>query len=156
MTRFAAVGLASFALDCLVLWLVQSASGSLLAAVVAARVVSGAANFTANRLFVFRARGIPWQQAARRYVALAAVLLAANYGLLYALTGIGVPTMVAKVLTEVTLFCISFVVQRLVVFARRHGQTTGTLVPWPGREAPPFPEEKPGEAGCVSKGALVA
>ena len=133
MTRFAAVGLASFALDCLLLWLVQSVSGSLLAAVLVARIVSGAANFTANRVFVFRARSIPWQQAAGRYIALAAALLAANYALLYVLTGLGVSTMVAKVLTEASLFCISFVVQRLVVFARRHGQPKGVLVPWPGR-----------------------
>jgi putative flippase GtrA len=138
MTRFAAVGLASFALDCLLLWLVQSVSGSLLIAVVAARIVSGAANFTANRLFVFRARAIPWQKAATKYIALAAVLLAANYALLYALTGVGVPIMIAKVATEATLFCISFVVQRLVVFARRHGQPKGTLVPWPGRVSEEF------------------
>ena len=123
MTRFAAVGLASFALDCLLLWLVQEGTGSLLAAVVVARIISGAANFTANRLFVFNARHIPWQSAAKRYVALAALLLAANYGLLWAMTGLGVPTMVAKVVTEVTLFCISFVVQRLVVFARRRVRT---------------------------------
>lgn len=121
MTRFAAVGLASFALDCLLLWAVQAASGSLLAAVVVARVVSGTANFTANRLLVFNARDVVWHHAARRYIALAGVLLAANYGSLYVLTGIGVPTMVAKVITEITLFCVSFVVQRLVVFARRHG-----------------------------------
>jgi len=133
MTRFAAVGLASFALDCLLLWLVQSASGSLLVAVVVARIVSGAANFTANRVFVFRARNIPWQQAAPKYIALAAVLLAANYALLYVLTALGVPTIVAKVLTEVTLFGISFAVQRLVVFARRHARPRGTLLAWPGR-----------------------
>ena len=133
MTRFAAVGLASFALDCLLLWLVQSASGSLLLAVLVARVVSGAANFTANRLFVFRARAIPWRVAAAKYIALATVLLAANYALRYVLTGVGVPTMVAKVLTEVSLFCISFVVQRLVVFARRPRQPDATLVPWPAR-----------------------
>ena len=131
MTRFAAVGLASFALDCLVLWLVQSVSSSLLVAVVVARVVSGAANFTANRLFVFRARSITWQQAAPKYVALAAVLLAANYAFLYVLTGVGVQTLVAKVLTEVTLFGVSFVVQRLVVFARRRGRPRGALAPRP-------------------------
>ncbi len=120
MTRFAAVGLASFALDCLLLWLVQAGTGSLLLAVVAARVVSGAVNFTANRLLVFHAGHLPWWPPARRYIALAAVLLAANYALLWTLTQMGVPTMVAKVITEVSLFSISFVVQRLVVFARRH------------------------------------
>jgi putative flippase GtrA len=149
MTRFAAVGLASFALDCLLLWLVQSVSGSLLVAVVVARIVSGTANFTANRLFVFRARNIPWREAATKYVALAAVLLAANYALLYVLTALGVPTIVAKVLTEVTLFGISFAVQRLVVFARRHARPRGTLLAWPGRIDDVTPANPPGLAALT-------
>lgn len=119
MTRFAAVGLASFALDCLLLWLVQAGTGSLLLAVVAARVVSGAVNFSANRLLVFDAGHLPWWPPARRYIALAGVLLAANYAMLWALTEVGIATLVAKVATEVSLFSVSFVVQRIVVFARR-------------------------------------
>jgi putative flippase GtrA len=115
MTRLAAVGLASFALDCLPLWLVQSATGSLLAAVVVARVISGAANFTANRLVVFRASDLPWQRAARRYALLAGAILVANYELLSLMTDWGL----SKVITELTLFCLSYVIQRLIVFARR-------------------------------------
>jgi putative flippase GtrA len=119
MTRLAAVGLASFALDCLPLWLVQSATGSLLAAVVVARVISGAANFTANRLVVFRASDLPWQRAARRYALLAGAILVANYELLSLMTDWGLSTLLAKVVTELTLFCLSYVIQRLIVFARR-------------------------------------
>jgi len=119
MTRFAAVGLASFALDFLLLWLVQSATGNLLLAVVVARLISGAANFSANRLVVFRGRDLPWQLAARRYAVLASAILVANFTLLSLLTEIGLSTLVAKVITEATLFCLSYVIQRLIVFARR-------------------------------------
>jgi|BarGraIncu01121A_1022015.scaffolds.fasta_scaffold25531_3 putative flippase GtrA len=119
MTRFAAVGLASFALDFLLLWLVSSATGNLLLAVVVARIISGAANFTANRLVVFRGRDLPWQRAARRYAVLASAVLVANYMLLEMLTDVGLNTLVAKVITEATLFCVSYVIQRLIVFARR-------------------------------------
>ena len=119
MTRFAAVGLASFALDFLLLWLVSSATGNLLVAVVVARIISGAANFTANRLVVFRGRDLPWQRAARRYAVLASAILVANYTLLEMLTDVGLNTLVAKVITEATLFCLSYVIQRLIVFARR-------------------------------------
>lgn len=119
MTRFAAVGLASFALDFLLLWLVSSATGNLLVGVVVARVISGVVNFTANRMFVFRDRNLPLQRAARRYAVLASVILVANYTLLEMLTDVGVNTLVAKVITEATLFCLSYVVQRLIVFARR-------------------------------------
>jgi len=119
MTRFAAVGLASFALDFLLLWLVSSATGNLLVAVVVARIISGVVNFTANRMFVFRDRNLPWQRAARRYAVLASAILVANYTLLEMLTDVGLNTLVAKVITEATLFCASYVVQRLIVFARR-------------------------------------
>ena len=115
----AAVGLASFALDFLLLWLVSSATGNLLVAVVVARIISGAANFTANRLVVFRGRDLPWQRAARRYAVLASAVLVANYMLLEMLTDVGLNTLVAKVITEATLFCLSYVIQRLIVFARR-------------------------------------
>jgi putative flippase GtrA len=93
------------------LWLVQSATGSLLAAVVVARVISGAANFMANRLVVFRASDLPWQRAARRYAMLAGAILVANYALLSLMTDWGLSTLLAKAITELTLFCLSYVIQ---------------------------------------------
>lgn len=124
MTRFAGVGLASFALDFAILWLIQLATGDLLLAVVVARLVSGSANFMANRVFVFRARSLGWRRSALRYAALAGVILVANYALLSTLTVLGLNSLVAKCVTEATLFCVSYVVQRLVVFAKRSSPHT--------------------------------
>ena len=50
---------------------------------------------------------------------LASAVLVANYMLLEMLTDVGLNTLVAKVITEATLFCVSYVIQRLIVFARR-------------------------------------
>src|SRR5690606_41196940 len=93
-------------------------TGSLLAAVVGARLLSAGVNFAVNRRLVFPGgRDLPLRVAAARYVALAAVLLAAGYGLLALLTGIGLPLLAAKVGTDVVLVATSYEAQRRVVFA---------------------------------------
>lgn len=73
---------------------------------------------TVNRLVVFE-HG--WRTSLGRsvgqYLALAAILLAANYGVLDALTGVGVPLLAAKIGIEAALFAVSFGLQRSIVFA---------------------------------------
>ncbi len=124
--RFGLSSVLSFALDFTLLWLVQRETGSLLLAVVLARVVSATFNFTVNRWSVFRATDVPVARAARRYAALAAMLLVLNYDMLTTLTALGVSVLVAKIVTEGALFAGSFVTQRLIVFARRW---RGTAMP---------------------------
>ncbi|GAA3222046.1 glycosyltransferase family 2 protein [Oerskovia jenensis] len=60
----------------------------------------------------------PGWRAALRYAALAVALLAAGYGVLRGLTGLGLALLPAKVMTEVLLFATSYEVQRRVVFGR--------------------------------------
>lgn len=59
------------------------------------------------------------RHAVPRYVALALVLLGANYVWLATLVGAGLPLLLSKVVTEVSLYIVSFAVQRSIVFARR-------------------------------------
>jgi putative flippase GtrA len=69
---------------------------------------------------VFSGQGRPgagWRRAAR-YAALAGGILILNVALLDALAALLGSVVFAKVITEVTLFLVSFVVQRHVVFAR--------------------------------------
>lgn len=118
LLRFAGSAILAFALDTVVLLVLAAATGWLLFSVVAARLVSASINFAINRHLVFaRGRDVPWRTAAARYLSLAAVLLAANFGLLTALTDTGMALWAAKVLTDATLFVVSFAVQRAVVFA---------------------------------------
>jgi putative flippase GtrA len=104
--------------------------------VVAARVASASLNFTVNRSLVFRAgRAVPLRTAAARYFSLAGLLLTASYGLLTALTDLGIPLLAAKLTTDATLFVVSFAVQRAVVFspspvaAGRAMTTVGAAMP---------------------------
>ncbi|PZU46606.1 MAG: dolichyl-phosphate beta-D-mannosyltransferase [Microbacterium sp.] len=118
LLAFTASALLAFTIDTLALLVLNALTGWLLFSVVAARVVSAGVNFAVNRAFVFdRGRHLPTRATASRYFSLAGLLLAANYGILSALTDAGVPMLIAKVATETTLFVVSYSVQRAVVFA---------------------------------------
>ncbi len=118
IARFAASAFLAFLLDTGMLLLLNAVTGWLFLSVVGARVVSSSANFAINRRLVFRrGRDVPMRTAAARYFSLAGLLLAANFGTITALTDVGIPLLAAKLLTEATLFLVSFSVQRAVVFA---------------------------------------
>jgi putative flippase GtrA len=120
MRPLLAFALVSLLLDLVALEVLYALTGSLLASVLGARAVSGIANFVANRRVVFRARGArTLGRDAARYLALALAVVAAGYGLLAALTALGVPLLAAKVLSETVLWVVGFQVQRRVVFRRR-------------------------------------
>lgn len=118
LLRFAASALLAFAIDTVALLALHALTGWLLFSVVAARLGSATVNFAVNRTLVFGAgRTVPLRTAAARYFSLAGLLLTASYGLLTALTDLGLPLLAAKLLTDATLFAVSFAVQRAVVFA---------------------------------------
>jgi len=114
---FAASSLTAFVVDTTALLVLVPVTGSLLAGVVGARLVSASANLALNRHITFRpARGAPLLGVVLRYAALAVVLLGASYASLSLLTWIGVPLLVAKVGSDTGLFLVSYRVQRSVVF----------------------------------------
>lgn len=114
---FAASSLAAFAIDTAALLVLAVATGSLLAAVVGARVISASANLAINRHVTFRpGRGAPLPGVVVRYAALAVTLLGASYAALSLLSWVGAPLLAAKVLSDAGLFLVSYRVQRSVVF----------------------------------------
>jgi glycosyltransferase involved in cell wall biosynthesis len=130
LLAFLLSSLSAFAVDTVVLLALHALTGSLLLSVVTARVVSAAVNFLANRHLVFR-RGRP--TSAVRYLLLAVGLLIANYLSLKALHTLGVPLLMAKVVTDSALFFVSFRLQKYFVFAssRPEGNT-----PWTNTSSP--------------------
>ena len=137
LLAFSLSSLLAFGIDTAALLVLDAVTGSLLLSVVGARGVSGAVNFLVNRrVFAGPAHGLggrrghgpgSGRRAALRYAALAIALLAAGYGVLWGLTGLGLALLPAKVATEVLLFATSYEVQRRVVF--RPGLSTGQREP---------------------------
>ena len=97
------------------LLVLMAVTHNLLASVIAARVLSATVNYLLNRHAVFRDgdRSTPL-----RYAALACGILAANYVLLRTLSML-MPLVLAKLVTEVTLFVVSFAAQRALVFTHK-------------------------------------
>ena len=117
LLAFAASSLLAFAVDTVALLGLVALTGNLALSAVAARLISATGNYAVNRAHVFGGRAGP--RSGLRYAALAVLLLLANIALLRALTGITGSVLAAKLLTEVSLFATSFLVQRFLVFPFR-------------------------------------
>lgn len=120
--KFASSSLLSFALDYCLFLLFSAVTENwvwgLLLSNIAARLLSACFNYTLNKYMVFHGGG----RASRdlpRYMLLAAGILTANSILLHVLTALGLPAPIAKLITEMTLFAVSFSVQTLVIFRRK-------------------------------------
>ena len=91
-------------------------STSLAVSVVGARLVSASVNFSINRRMVFKGDET-LGRAVAKYAALALCILAVNYALMHLLTiGLRWPLALAKLLVEVLLFSVSFLVQGKFVY----------------------------------------
>jgi len=113
LTAFAASSLFGFAVDFVALFLLTAFTGNIVVAAILARLLSATVNYGVNRRYVFsRSR----RRSALRYALLAAGVLAANVAVLDFLSAVLGSLLIAKVLTELTLFTASYLVQRRLVF----------------------------------------
>ena len=120
--KFASSSLLSFALDYCLFLLFSAVTGNwtwgLLLSNIAARLVSACFNYSLNKYLVFHGGG-QVSQDLPQYVLLAAGILTANSVLLHGLTALGLAAPLAKLITEMTLFAVSFSVQTLVIFRKK-------------------------------------
>ncbi|WP_024818044.1 bifunctional glycosyltransferase family 2/GtrA family protein [Arthrobacter sp. 31Y] len=124
LLKFLGSSLSAFVVDLVMFLLLSAVTDSLLLAVVGARLVSATVNFMINRRLVFEhGRDTSLRAAASGYVALVAVLLAANYAAIWALTSLSVPDLPAKILTEAALLGVSYAVQHRFLFVRKARST---------------------------------
>lgn len=109
---FAASSLASAGVDLSLFLLLYSLGAPAMAAVLAARLASGALNWAVNRHLVFADRDTPWRRSALRYAALALGIGLLSGALTSALLMLGLPAAGAKVAADVLCAGISFAAQR--------------------------------------------
>lgn len=118
IVKFSMSSLLSALLDVLLLILIQFFTSNLLLSVIGARICSAAFNYIANRRFVFsNAQDVPVVNSLAKYMILAIAVMLANYAIIYFYYGtLGLSLLLAKFLTETTLFLFSYWVQRKFVF----------------------------------------
>ncbi len=96
--------------------------GKLLAAVVSARVVSSLVNYLVNQNLVFRNRQAARTTLVRYYLLVVAVMLS-SYGLIHLLSNvIGINLYVSKLIADISLYFVSFFMQRDYVYRSRQSR----------------------------------
>ena len=131
--KFAASSLIGFAVDYGVYSLVVALTGALGSAVsiplsnVTARIVSSTVNYSLNRRSVFKSKDSV-AKTATQYFLLAACILAGNTMLLsFLVNGIGINVYLAKILTELIFFTLSWLVQKFLIFSKKPVECNSTI-----------------------------
>lgn len=120
MLKFSLSSASSFLVDYLLfagfITILPHTAGMVLLANVMARLLSAFYNYSMNCRFIFHTRRK--LSSGMQYFLLAAGILLMNNVILLVYTGLGLPVYFAKILTECTLFLISFNVQSKLIFKR--------------------------------------
>ena len=117
--KFSAASMASFLLDYGLFSLLSAISGAVVPSNLAARLVSGVVNYSLNRKLVFGSKA-GLARTGLQYALLAAGILGVNTLALWLLvTLLGWNRYLAKLLVELVLFAVSYVVQKRWIFHRK-------------------------------------
>ena len=112
---FAAVSFSGWTVDYVLVLILNSLTGSVLYAVVGARVVSCTLGFLLNRR-LFGAGPENFWRSAGGYAAVQGGVAATSYAGIAVLTGTGAPLWLAKVLVDSTLFIVNYLAQSRLVY----------------------------------------
>ena len=117
--KFSASSLVGFVIDYVLYSLLLLFSVDMVAANITARIISATVNYTVNRTYVFHSSE-HIKKSALQYVLLALTILAGNTFVLYFMvTCCHLNRMLAKVLTEILLFSVSWLIQKYFIFRKK-------------------------------------
>lgn len=119
--KFSASSLVGFLTDYAAYSLLLLLTGNLRLSNIIARVISASVNFTLNRKFVFGSKENVLKAAVKYFLLAAAILFGNTLVLEFLVNTCGVHQILAKIVTEVLFFTLSWLVQRLVIFKKRKG-----------------------------------
>ena len=119
--KFSASSIISFLVDYAFYSLLFLLSQNLWLSNIVARVISASVNFTLNRKFVFKSRETLFAAALKYFLLAAGILLGNTLILGFFVNVCGIHQMLAKLLTEIIFFVLSWLMQRLVVFRKQTG-----------------------------------
>lgn len=116
--KFSASSLIGFVVDYIMYSILLLLTSNLRLSNIGARVVSSITNYTLNRKLVFKSKG-SIAKSAVQYFILAAVILIGNTIVLEILVKYcGIHQMIAKILTEIIFFALSWIVQHCIIFRK--------------------------------------
>lgn len=120
VAKFFISSIVSALLDFILLFIFKNITKNLLYSVVLARIISSLFNFIVNRNIVFNNKNGKLSSHFVKYYSLAIIILALNYLSLHLLNEIlGMPLVIAKIIVEIVLYTLSFIVQKRFVFKNK-------------------------------------
>ncbi len=117
--KFSASSFVGFLVDYAAYSLLLLITDTLWVSNVVARVSSAIVNFTLNRKFVFKSKEKLWKSALKYILLASGVLLGNTLVLSFFVNICDIHQMLAKILTEVLFFILSWLIQRLLIFRKR-------------------------------------
>lgn len=123
--KFSAASLIGFLVDYAIFSILVALKLSITPANVIARVASSSVNFTINRKFVFNNKDSVWKSAIKYFLLAAFILIGNTFVLNLLVHKLSVNSHLAKIITEVFFYIISWLVQRLFVFKRSKSTEEG-------------------------------
>jgi len=115
--KFSASSFLSFLLDYSLYSVFFLLTGSVLFGNIVARIISGTFNYSINRMFVFDNER-PLKHSAPEYFILALLVLAGNTMILGLVVNTGLNPFAGKILAEMLMFVISYIIQRTLIFKK--------------------------------------
>lgn len=85
---------------------------------IGARIVSACVNFTINRKFVFKSNENLFRSASKYFFLALVILIGNTFVLEFLVTKLLIPSMIAKIITELVFFVLSWTMQKFLVFRR--------------------------------------
>lgn len=130
LARYTANSALTAIIDYAVFAVLLALGNPIFGSMVGGRIVAGGFNFLVGKTLVFKSSGGTLGELTR-YVTLVVALMLVSYGaILYLVNTLGTATLLAKFIVEVTLFLLSFAVQRLFVFGTQRSVDTSTETDW--------------------------
>lgn len=104
-------------LDFILLMLVAMITSNLFISVLISRMFSATFNYIVNRNYVFeKTKSKLLSKSAVKYILLASIIVLLNYATMKIYIFIGLPLMISKIFTEITIFFFSYIMQKKYVF----------------------------------------
>lgn len=119
--KFSLSSFIGFLIDYISYSLLLLLTGNLLVSNIIARILSANVNFSINRRFVFQSKENIKKATAKYFLLAAGILLGNTHVLDFFVNTCDVHPMVAKIITEVLFFVISWLAQKLVIFRKHTG-----------------------------------
>lgn len=117
LLRYIASSLITAGLDILLFtWLIQLGNSIMVSILISRWVVGAGVNFTLNRSLVFRSGSVIWPVLFRYYLVISVLGLAASWLIAQLIQLTGLPVIYSKIIIEVVLFPVGFILQRRWVF----------------------------------------